>query len=76
MPCWLCSTAGIPGTLYEVGWAHNKGTAVVGFLQAPGHEGSKMLVGTGAELHQDLSSALYRSVWAGQGHPLTPGRVT
>lgn len=64
-----------PGTVYEVGWAHNSGTPVVGFLQAPGHEGSKMLVGTGAELHQDLSSALYRSVWAGQGHPLTPARV-
>lgn len=64
-----------PGTLYEVGWAHHRGIPVVGFLQGPGHEGTKMLVGTGAELHQDLSSALYRSVWAGQGHPLTPGRV-
>lgn len=65
-----------PGTLYEAGWAHHRGIPVVGFLQGPGHEGTKMLVGTGAELHQDLSSALYRSVWAGQGHPLTPGRVT
>lgn len=64
-----------PGTLYEVGWAHQRGMPVVGFLQGPGHEGTKMLVGTGAELHQDLSSALYRSVWAGQGHPLAPGRV-
>jgi nucleoside 2-deoxyribosyltransferase len=57
-----------PGTVYEVGWAHRKGLPVVGFLQGPAHEGTKMLVGTGAELHQDLSSALYRSVWAGQGH--------
>lgn len=65
-----------PGTVYEVGWAHRKGLPVVGFLQAPTHEGTKMLVGTGAELHQDLSSALYRSVWAAQGHPLTPSRVT
>jgi hypothetical protein len=34
-----------------------------------------MLVGTGAELHQDLSSALYRAVWAGQGQPLVPTRM-
>jgi hypothetical protein len=65
-----------PGTLYEVGWAHRKGLPVVGFLHGATHEGTKMLVGTGAELHQDLSSALYRSVWAAQGHPLTPNRVT
>jgi hypothetical protein len=65
-----------PGTVYEVGWAHRGGLPVVGFLQGPAHEGTKMLVGTGAELHQDLSSALYRSVWAAQGHPLTPSRVT
>jgi hypothetical protein len=65
-----------PGTVYEVGWAHRKGLPVVGFLQVPTHEGTKMLVGTGAELHQDLSSALYRSVWAAQGLPLEPSRVT
>ncbi|WP_343871485.1 PfkB family carbohydrate kinase [Dactylosporangium roseum] len=65
-----------PGTVYEVGWAHRKGLPVVGFLQGPSHEGTKMLVGTCAELHQDLSSALYRAVWAAQGHPLTPSRVT
>jgi ATP-dependent protease HslVU (ClpYQ) peptidase subunit len=65
-----------PGTVYEVGWAHRKGLPVVGFLQGPSHEGTKMLVGTGAELHQDLSSALYRAVWAAHGHPLTPSRVT
>lgn len=65
-----------PGTVYEVGWAHRKGLPVVGFLQGPSHEGTKMLVGTGAELHQDLSSALYRAVWAGQGLALTPSRVS
>jgi hypothetical protein len=64
-----------PGTVYEVGWAHRKGLPVVGFLQGPSHEGTKMLVGTGAELHQDVSSALYRAVWAGQGLVLTPSRV-
>jgi hypothetical protein len=65
-----------PGTVYEVGWAHRMGLPVVGFIQGPSQEGTKMLVGTGAELHQDLSSALYRAAWAAQGHPLTPGRVT
>lgn len=64
-----------PGTVYEVGWAHHRGLPVVGFLQGPAHEGTKMLVGSGAELHQDLSSALYRAVWAGQGHPLMPDRI-
>ena len=65
-----------PGTVYEVGWAHRRGLPVVGFLQGAAQEGTKMLVGTGAELHQDLSSALYRAVWAAQGHPLRPSRVT
>lgn len=64
-----------PGTVYEVGWAQRKGLPVVGFLNGCSHEGTKMLVGTGAELHQDLSSALYRAVWAGQGHPLVPTRM-
>jgi len=65
-----------PGTVYEVGWAHRTGLPVVGFIQGPSQEGTKMLVGTGAELHQDLSSALYRAVWAAHGHPLTPSRIT
>ncbi|MCF6511670.1 hypothetical protein E9564_07690 [Blastococcus sp. MG754427] len=64
-----------PGTVYEVGWAHRHTLPVVGFLNGPAHEGTKMLVGTGAELHSDLSSALYRGVWAGLGHPLTAERV-
>ena len=63
-----------PGTVYEVGWAHRKGLPVVGFLHGPSHEGTKMLVGTGAELHQDISSALYRVAWAAQGLQLAPGR--
>lgn len=63
------------GTVYEVGWAHHKGLPVVGFLNSPDHEGTKMLVGTGAEIHRDLSSALYRVVWAGMGQPLYPARV-
>lgn len=33
-----------------------------------------MLVGDGAELHSDLSSAVYRSIWAAAGMELEPGR--
>lgn len=64
-----------PGTVYEVGWAHREDLPVVGFLNTPAHEGTKMLVGSGAELHDDLSSALYRAVWAAQGYPLDAGRI-
>ncbi|HWH30500.1 MAG TPA: PfkB family carbohydrate kinase [Mycobacteriales bacterium] len=64
-----------PGTVYETGWAHRSGLPVVGHINSPGHDGTKMLVGTGAEIHSDLSSALYRAVWAAQGLPLSPGRV-
>lgn len=64
-----------PGTVYEVGWAHREDLPVVGFMNTPSHEGTKMLVGSGAELHDDLSSALYRAVWAAQGHPIDAGRV-
>lgn len=65
-----------PGTVYEVGWAHRADLSVVGFLNTPAHEGTKMLVGAGAELHDDLSSALYRAVWAAQGHPVDAGRIS
>lgn len=64
-----------PGTVYEVGWAHREDLPVVGFLNTPAHEGTKMLVGAGAELHDDLSSALYRAVWAAQGHRIDAGRI-
>ncbi len=63
-----------PGSVYEVGWAHRLGLPVVGFVNDPRHEGAKMLVGEGAELHDDLSSALYRAVWAGQGAQVVAGR--
>lgn len=65
-----------PGTLYEAGWAHRAALPVVGFTYAPGYEGSKMLVGSGAEIHCDLSSAVYRAVWGAMGASLDPGRRT
>jgi len=64
------------GTVYEVGWAHRHELPVVGFLNTAGDEGTKMLVGSGAELHEDLSSALYRAVWAAQGLKISAGRIS
>jgi hypothetical protein len=65
-----------PGTVYEIGWAHRHGLPVVAYLRGPGDEATKMLVGTGAELHDDLPSALYRAVWAAEGNPIEGARVS
>lgn len=54
-----------PGTVFEAGWARAHGKPVVAFARQPDAEGGKMLRGTGAELHDDLSTAVYRSIWAG-----------
>lgn len=58
------------GTLFEVGWARRMGIPVVGYAERPDHEGLKMLVGTGVEMHNDLSTAVYRAIWASMGQPL------
>lgn len=60
-----------PGTLFEAGWATSHGIPIVGYAERPNPEASKMLLGTGAELHDDLSSAVYRSIWAAMGMPLS-----
>lgn len=62
-----------PGTLYETGWAAREDIPVVGFSSEVHAKETKMLVGMGAEVHTDLTSALFRTVWAGQGLTLTPG---
>lgn len=63
-----------PGTVYEIGWAARHGIPIVGYTTQTNHEGDKMMVGLGAELHRDFTTALYRAVWAGQGTQLQPGR--
>lgn len=62
-----------PGTIYETGWAARENIPVVGFSSEAHAKETKMLVGMGAEVHTDLTSALFRSIWAGQGLTLTPG---
>lgn len=56
-----------PGTLFEVGYATARGMPVVGYSTTGTTERHNMLVGTGSELHEDLSSAVYRAIWAGMG---------
>jgi hypothetical protein len=56
-----------PGTLFELGYATHHGLPIIGYAQHFDDEDTKMLVGTGAELHQDLSTAVYRCVWAAMG---------
>jgi hypothetical protein len=65
-----------PGTLYETGWAHHKGLPIVGFCSTSSEEGDKMLVGSGAEVHRDLTTALYRSIWLASGAELHAGRYS
>ena len=62
------------GTLYECGWASRGRIPIIVFGANPSSEAAKMLVGDGAEMHSDLSTAVYRSIWAAAGMKLTPGR--
>lgn len=55
------------GTIFEIGWAIKAGIPVVGFSSTPHPEAFKMLCGSGVEWHDDLSTAVYRSIWRGMG---------
>ena len=52
------------GTLYECGWASRGHIPIIAFGANSSSEAAKMLVGDGAEMHSDLSTAVYRSIWA------------
>lgn len=58
------------GTVYETGWAERGGIPVVGYASRPDKEGAKMLIGLGGELHDDLSTAVYRAAWRAFGAPV------
>jgi nucleoside 2-deoxyribosyltransferase len=60
-----------PGTVFEAGWATAHDIPIIGYAEKVNSEASKMLVGTGAELHDDLSTAIYRSIWAAMGMALS-----
>lgn len=59
-----------PGTLFETGWAVKAGIPVVAAGTNLDHIGTTMLAGSGAELHSDFTSALYRSIWVGLKAPV------
>lgn len=63
------------GTIYECGWASHAGIPVVAHGANAEAEGAKMLVGDGAEIHADFTSAVYRSIWAAMGAPVIGERV-
>jgi nucleoside 2-deoxyribosyltransferase len=63
------------GTVYECGWAARAGIPIIAFGNHFDSEAAKMVVGNGAELHRDLSTAVYRAVWAALGMPVVPQRV-
>lgn len=61
-----------PGTMFEAGYATRMTIPVVGYAENSDDESVKMPRGTGAEIHDDLSTAVYRAAWAAMGLELGP----
>jgi nucleoside 2-deoxyribosyltransferase len=55
------------GTLFEVGYARAKGVPVIAIAENEPEEHLKMLTGTGCEVHNDFTTAVYRAAWAAMG---------
>lgn len=53
-----------PGTIFEIGYAVKKGIPVVAFAENIKEEDLKMVAGTGCEVVDDFTSAIYKAVWA------------
>lgn len=58
------------GSMFEAGWAHHQGLPVIAYTEHSDREDLKMLRGTGAEVHIDLATAVYRALWASMGWAL------
>lgn len=56
-----------PGAMFESGWARRGEIPVVVYSEQTGDDRLKMVRGTGAEVCGDLSSAVYRALWASMG---------
>lgn len=52
-----------PGTIFEVGYAVKKGIPVIAFAENIKDEDLKMIIGSGCEVTDDFTSAVYRTVW-------------
>jgi len=55
------------GTIFEIGYAVRCGKPVVAYLDPQRSEDLTMLMGSGVDITDDLSSAVYRSVWRAMG---------
>lgn len=57
------------GTIFEIGYAVRCGKPVVAYLDPQRSEDLTMLLGSGVEITDDLSTAVYRSIWRAMGSP-------
>ncbi len=55
------------GTVFECGYGTNAGVPIVGYSEHLDEEAMKMIVGTGAEYHNDFTTAVYRAAWRSLG---------
>jgi hypothetical protein len=55
------------GTIFEIGYAVRCGKPVVAYLDPQRSEDLTMLLGSGVEITDDLSTAVYRSIWRAMG---------
>jgi len=55
---------GDPGTLFEIGYARDRGIPVVALAEDVHERDLTMIVGSGCEIAPDITSAIYRAVWA------------
>jgi len=51
------------GTIFELGYAHAKGIPVVAFAQSMSEEDLKMIVGAGARVVSDFTTAVFMTAW-------------
>ncbi len=52
------------GTLFEIGFAIAKGCTVIGYVENETSESIKMLEGTNCIIEKDLTTAIYKCLWA------------
>ncbi|MBV9920326.1 MAG: nucleoside 2-deoxyribosyltransferase [Pseudonocardia sp.] len=56
-----------PGTMFELGYASARGIPAVGYAEDASLEAYRMVRGVQTPVLGDLSSAVYRAIWAGMG---------
>ena len=54
-----------PGTVFEVGWSTHARLPVVVFIERSEPQALTMIAGSGADIYNDLASAVFAAVWAG-----------